>query len=197
MWAYKRKILWTGVESSKRAISLGNKAFHCNIDLGNAEDLPYPTDSFDCVVCLGSLEHISNPHKALREIYRVCKPDGRIVILVPNRIPIFDWIFFDYGTEQEYEVKRTKKEWLKLFYLNLIRVHRIRRDFGPSLFKNFKPVAFIKRLLLKLTRILPHYFTYCWIFDCTPLGSKAHRGKIPLQKWDVYGKLDNNYNKEN
>ena len=112
---------------------------------------------------------MENPDLALREINRVCKPDGRVVILVPNRIPILDWLHFNYGTEQEYEVKRTQYEWLELLYENLIKVHRIRRDYGARLFKNFKPLGLIKRLMLKLTRILPHYFTYCWIFDCRPI----------------------------
>lgn len=178
-WAKKRNILWMGIELSKKAIDFGEKAFHCKIEYGEAENLPYPQNYFDYVICLGSLEHMGNPDLALKEINRACKKNSRIVILVPNRIPILDWLHFNYGTEQEYEVKRTKKEWLTMLYSNFIKVHRVRRDYGARLFKNFKPLGLIKRLMLKLTRILPHYFTYCWIFDCTPIkGSFSPNWKI-------------------
>jgi len=169
IWAEKRNVLWMGIESSRKAVIMGFGAFRCKINEGNAEDLPYPQNYFDYVVCLGSLEHMKNPHLALREMNRVCKENGKIVILVPNRIPILDWLHFNYGTEQEYEIKRTKKEWMELLYNNFIKVYEIRRDFGAKLFKNLKPLALIKRLLLKLTWILPDYFTYSWIFDCTPI----------------------------
>lgn len=175
-WAEKRKIIWMGIESSERAISIGNGVFDRSIDYGNAEDLPYPTSYFDYVVCLGSLEHMHNQNLVLHELQRVCRQDGKIIILVPNRMPILDWLHFNYGTEQEYEIKRTKEEWSDMLQFNSIKIHRIRRDYGPKIFKNFKPLGLIKRLMLKLTKILPHYFTYCWIFDCTPIKEKIEGG---------------------
>jgi ubiquinone/menaquinone biosynthesis C-methylase UbiE len=47
---------------------------------GNAEELPFVDDSFDLVVCRASLHHFSDPERPLREMARVCRPQGRVVI---------------------------------------------------------------------------------------------------------------------
>lgn len=57
---------------------------------GDAEALPYADASFDVVTCLGSLEHFLDPPKALEEMRRVLKPDGRAVVVVPNQ-----WFAYD------------------------------------------------------------------------------------------------------
>jgi SAM-dependent methyltransferase len=57
---------------------------------GDAEALPYEDGSFDVVTCLGSLEHFLDPPKALEEMRRVLKTDGRAVVVVPNQ-----WFAYD------------------------------------------------------------------------------------------------------
>lgn len=52
--------------------------------LGDAERLPYETDSFDAVWSSGSIEYWPEPVRALREIRRVCKPGGTVLIVGPN-----------------------------------------------------------------------------------------------------------------
>src|SRR5690606_34241385 len=52
------------------------------VDLGNA--LPYPDQNFDVVICQEGLEHISDQAFALRELGRVLKLGGRLVITTPN-----------------------------------------------------------------------------------------------------------------
>jgi SAM-dependent methyltransferase len=51
---------------------------------GEAERLPFRNGVFDCLVNLGSLEHFLDKGKAIAEMARVTKPDGRIMIIVPN-----------------------------------------------------------------------------------------------------------------
>jgi SAM-dependent methyltransferase len=50
-----------------------------------AEDLPFADRSFDYIVCLSTLHYLSDPLKALREMCRVIKPKGRIIISTVNR----------------------------------------------------------------------------------------------------------------
>jgi SAM-dependent methyltransferase len=49
-----------------------------------AEELPFASDSFDRVLCQGSLDHFAKPHDFMREAARVIKPDGRVVIALAN-----------------------------------------------------------------------------------------------------------------
>ena len=51
---------------------------------GIGETLPFRTGSFDWVMCKGALDHFPDPYKAVEEIARVLKPDGRAVISIAN-----------------------------------------------------------------------------------------------------------------
>lgn len=46
--------------------------------------LPFEDDSFDVVVSHAVLEHVENDIEALRELKRVCRPGGRLSIIVPQ-----------------------------------------------------------------------------------------------------------------
>jgi SAM-dependent methyltransferase len=50
----------------------------------NTHPLPYPDESFDLVTCSEVLEHVENYRAVLREIRRVLKPGGLMVITTPN-----------------------------------------------------------------------------------------------------------------
>jgi SAM-dependent methyltransferase len=47
---------------------------------GNAQSLPFVDDSFDLVFCLNSLHHVGDPARAVVEMVRVARSDGRIVL---------------------------------------------------------------------------------------------------------------------
>jgi ubiquinone/menaquinone biosynthesis C-methylase UbiE len=48
----------------------------------NAEDMPFPDESFDLVVCRQGLQFFLNKPVALREMHRVLTPGGRLAISV-------------------------------------------------------------------------------------------------------------------
>jgi ubiquinone/menaquinone biosynthesis C-methylase UbiE len=48
---------------------------------GDAHHLPFDDAAFDTVVCTLSLCNIPDPHQALREMWRVVRPDGRLVLV--------------------------------------------------------------------------------------------------------------------
>jgi SAM-dependent methyltransferase len=50
-----------------------------------AEQIPYPDNRFDTVLSHEVLEHVVNDAAAVREMVRVLKPGGRVVIFAPNR----------------------------------------------------------------------------------------------------------------
>ncbi len=52
--------------------------------MGDAERLPFATDSFDIIWSSGSIEYWPNPVRALREFRRVVKPGGQILVVGPN-----------------------------------------------------------------------------------------------------------------
>ena len=46
-------------------------------------DIQYPNDTFDLIYCSHVLEHISNNRQAIGELYRVLKPNGFALLMVP------------------------------------------------------------------------------------------------------------------
>jgi demethylmenaquinone methyltransferase/2-methoxy-6-polyprenyl-1,4-benzoquinol methylase len=54
--------------------------------LCDAEALPFPNNYFDCVTIGFGLRNMTNKERALREIYRVLSPGGKIVILEFSKI---------------------------------------------------------------------------------------------------------------
>lgn len=41
-------------------------------------------NTYDSAICLEVLEHVPNPHQAIKEIYRILKPSGVLIISVPH-----------------------------------------------------------------------------------------------------------------
>jgi 2-polyprenyl-3-methyl-5-hydroxy-6-metoxy-1,4-benzoquinol methylase len=50
--------------------------------------LPYGDAEFQYITCLEGLEHIENPHQAIREFARLLSPGGHLIISVPNILNI-------------------------------------------------------------------------------------------------------------
>jgi ubiquinone/menaquinone biosynthesis C-methylase UbiE len=51
--------------------------------LGSIDDIPFPADQFDVVMCSFMIFHMSKTtmHKGIIEVYRVLKPQGRLLVL--------------------------------------------------------------------------------------------------------------------
>lgn len=83
--AFKRGMKVVGIDFSEVALNYA-RSLKLNIEfiLADAHFLPCKDQSFDYVVCLGSLEHFSDKKKVLKEISRVLKPDGSVFMLLPN-----------------------------------------------------------------------------------------------------------------
>ncbi|HCH51861.1 MAG TPA: bifunctional demethylmenaquinone methyltransferase/2-methoxy-6-polyprenyl-1,4-benzoquinol methylase UbiE [Proteus sp.] len=47
----------------------------------NAEELPFPDNHFDCITISFGLRNVTDKNKALRSMFRVLKPGGRLLVL--------------------------------------------------------------------------------------------------------------------
>ena len=79
-----------GVDVTSTAIRLSAARFRLSALSGdfmvaNAEMLPFASGSFDCVCSMGVLHHTPAPELAVKEILRVLRPGGRLILMFYHR----------------------------------------------------------------------------------------------------------------
>jgi ubiquinone/menaquinone biosynthesis C-methylase UbiE len=72
-----------GVELSPDAARIAGQR-GLNIFTGMLEQAAYPQEFFDAITLWDVFEHLPDPSKSLMEIHRVLKPDGMVVLRLPN-----------------------------------------------------------------------------------------------------------------
>ncbi|GAI44636.1 unnamed protein product, partial [marine sediment metagenome] len=178
--AEEHGLITFGIDLSEKAIEKAKEfANNSKIDVGNAEDLPYPDRYFDYITNLGSLEHYLNPDSALSEMLRVLKDDGKLCIMVPNSYYLFDIIHvLKYGcrkskTGQIQEKLAPKGEWIEIIKNKNFEVLEIYRDREPidiswrKVFSNMNLKHIFDKIMEKLLQnYMPLNLGYQFIFIC-------------------------------
>jgi ubiquinone/menaquinone biosynthesis C-methylase UbiE len=82
--AYGVDITEEAVEHAERRLELYGLSAE-EIRVADAENLPYPNDTFDLVYSFGVIHHSPNALKALEEIIRCTKIGGLIKVMIYNR----------------------------------------------------------------------------------------------------------------
>lgn len=75
-----------GVDNSAAAIEYAKKTYsHQKISYTQADALTYsPTDRFDNIVSLETIEHVNNPAELIKNFFKLLKPGGRLICSVPT-----------------------------------------------------------------------------------------------------------------
>jgi SAM-dependent methyltransferase len=85
LWLARQKgIEVKGVEVSKGSAEFAKNILGLDVFCGQLEDARLPDAQFDVVTMIHSLEHVSEPRRALREIRRILSDDGVFIAVVPN-----------------------------------------------------------------------------------------------------------------
>jgi SAM-dependent methyltransferase len=74
--------LAVGIDASPIPLGLAERTHTARLR-GDAAALPFPDRSFDLVVALDVLEHLDDDAAAARELHRVLRPGGALVVFVP------------------------------------------------------------------------------------------------------------------
>lgn len=94
-----------------------------------AAGLPYPDESFECIVCLEVIEHVEDPMALCRELKRVLRSGGRLFISTPNILnmrsrvkflPDGSFLFFNYPS-----IEWALKEGSPSVHAHPIRYHEL------------------------------------------------------------------------
>ena len=160
------------VDLTEKATELARKRLDLygldgSVSISDSENLPFQTDSFDLVYSWGVIHHTPNTEAAAREIMRVCKPGGHVLVMLYHRRSILAfqaWLIYGLLRGQPFQSASriiaqrvespgtkvyTPKEGRELFRgLRSIRIRRIvtrydlrvgRRTFLPTWFRKVVP----------------------------------------------------------
>jgi len=100
-----------GLDISPRLVALGRSKYP-DLELieGDAENLPFDSESLDGVLLSGLVHHFPNPRRLITEVRRVLKPGGRFVGFDPNRMNPFMWLYRDRASPFYSSVGVTENE---------------------------------------------------------------------------------------
>lgn len=73
----------SGVDVSAEAVSYCHERGFPHVNHGAAESLPFEKESFDLVTALDVVEHLDDDVAVLKEMNRVLRPEGKILLFVP------------------------------------------------------------------------------------------------------------------
>lgn len=85
-----------GVEINPEASQYARQEFSLDVYTGTLEEAGFPARFFDVVTLWDVLEHLPDPIGSLQEIHRILKPDGILVVGVPNVKSVDARIFGKY-----------------------------------------------------------------------------------------------------
>lgn len=115
-----------GIDPDMSAINRNNEIKH--IKKSYVEKMPFKDNFFDVVVCAWVLEHLKDPKKAFKEIFRVLKPGGKVIFLTPNSLNYNVWLirliperFHDFLTRRLYN-RQENDTFPKQYLINSPRI---------------------------------------------------------------------------
>lgn len=85
------------------------------------DSLPFPDVSIDRILMIHGLEHAETARRLLREAWRVLRPEGRMIVAVPNRTSV--WAYLE-RTPFGYGHPYTASQLGRLLSSSLFRVER-------------------------------------------------------------------------
>jgi 2-polyprenyl-3-methyl-5-hydroxy-6-metoxy-1,4-benzoquinol methylase len=141
-----------GLDYSREAAAIASIENNVEVVVGSLEEAHFEDASFDLVTLFHVMEHVTNPRQVLAEVRRILKPNGRLVIQVPN---IESWQFKLLGEKwygldiPRHVIDYSNKSMHQLLNHAGFSVHRVRhfnlRDnaqaLASSLFPSLDPVS--------------------------------------------------------
>ncbi len=82
--AMRKKYIIEGIDGEEDAINFCKKHYSEKYIHGDLYKMPYKNNSFHAVTMREVIEHFIKPEAAVKEVYRILKPEGKFVLTTPN-----------------------------------------------------------------------------------------------------------------
>lgn len=135
--AARRNWCVQGVESSSSQADFAKERYQLNVFSGDLLEANFDESHFDVITTWHVLEHLPNPKQYLNETHRILKPNGLLVLEVPNfnslqaKIGQNKWFQLDVPRHLIHYKIRTLEYLLSNYGFTLLEYKTISFDLGP------------------------------------------------------------------
>jgi len=164
-----------GIDFSKQMLEIGKKNYdEIALVNGDSNFLPLKECQFDLVLCLGVVQYIPSYTDAIRELSRILKPGGCLILTVPSKHSIFNIYrkmrrhsLFYLGMKsliyKALKVNKTVGRQYKMHYFNLEEIDslleknnlkKISSSFHTHGFMKTYRVGLLNKININLSRML-------------------------------------------
>lgn len=86
---------YSGIDVYDKAIEYAKKQYpHIDFKIASANKLPFKDSSFDLILFYETIEHVEDPVECLKEIKRVLKKDGTLILAMDSGSMLFRTVWF-------------------------------------------------------------------------------------------------------
>lgn len=93
----------------------------------------FRSKQFDSIVCLNVLEHIKDEDKALDNLFKLLKPEGKLILLLPSHMFLYGHIDKSIGHFRRYNKSKIKEKLLKKGF-KILKLKRLNFLAAPGWF---------------------------------------------------------------
>lgn len=162
--------------SKKRYSNISSDKLTFYID--NLENIDFRDNFFDCVVCTEALEHVKDKRKVIKEIFRIVKYDGYVILSFQNYLnfSLVLKLFFEFLGENNWDAWGTHDyEGAYESYINCIQIKSIINKLDFHVIDEFG-ADYINAWL----SWVPYFYRNYEILDNYPI---RFLGKLPVLKY--------------
>ncbi len=165
-----------GIDPHRPSVNYGNQKYGLSIDFAFGENLPYKQPSYGAVISLGSLEHCFDINQSLREIHRVLKLNGKLIIrwrsdkLIGSPIEYFNYNTLKFLNRDTWEFILNKNNFYVKKFINtkiekydsfeyifaekrkLVKTIKKKNFYFNQIYKHNKHTEYYEKLCLKIKK---------------------------------------------
>ncbi len=137
---YLENAIGVDISLPKQKLSNYSQVVQCNL---NRDALPFERETFDNVIAGDVIEHLENPSFFLREVNRVMKESGKLVLSTPHAndwwTTLHNWFFRKWINDPD--PGEHLQNWTVLDMTRLLRKNGFQVDFIEGFYMHFPKIS--------------------------------------------------------
>ncbi len=133
----KVKRISAGVDINDAALLVAKgRDYYESFTKGDACQLPFPDESFNTVLSNCAMEHMQNIELVLKEISRVLRPHGKLIMTVPSEI-YENFFFLNFLKLKKLNTKAVERHNIRQAHLNVFSPNKTVQHILSHIYKIF------------------------------------------------------------